>query len=102
MGSYQTLSKDGATWSSTLDIKDYVGPVYIKVPDGREETYIKLKYLKNPASFGDTDYDITFAYIRQMMPEPEMVTCPNCEGSGIDPNTGETCETCWGSGQVWP
>ena len=32
------------------------------------------------------------------MPEP----CPNCEGSGVDPNTGETCEVCWGSGEVWP
>ena len=33
-------------------------------------------------------------------PEPESQPCPACGGTGIDPETGETCSTCDGSGVI--
>ena len=28
------------------------------------------------------------------------ITCPNCDGSGIDPETNEKCKECNGTGKV--
>lgn len=28
------------------------------------------------------------------------ITCPNCDGTGIDPNDGQKCKDCDGSGTV--
>ena len=32
--------------------------------------------------------------------EPDEMDCPECGGSGYDPNDGGQCETCGGTGTV--
>ena len=39
-------------------------------------------------------------YCIYMHDEPDELDCPECGGSGYDPNDGGQCETCGGTGTV--
>jgi len=89
-----TLSLDGVNFSSSVDITNKATPVYIN-----GGCYVILNEEYN----GNT-WSQTIIWCDEMPPmpdEPEPVTCYNCEGTGVDPNTGETCDVCGGSGEIW-
>lgn len=44
--------------------------------------------------------DLEFDYHNMSEPEPSGEPCPQCGGTGTDPNTGEMCEMCGGSGYL--
>lgn len=90
---YSKLSLDGTTWSRTVDITNYNGPVYCACDDAYD---IALR-VTHPNMTMKSIHLLTMNVM--IMPEP--VTCYNCEGTGVDPNTGETCDVCGGSGEIW-
>lgn len=92
----------GSTWSSSVVLGDQENGntdksnYNIKLRNGGD-VHLNMRY--RDGSQWSTSYYLI--YIDEMPPMPEPMTCQNCEGTGIDPNTGETCETCWGEGVIW-
>lgn len=93
-----TISTDGTNWVTSIDVTNKATNIYYT--GGGYITYNVT--FSAPVGYEGTRtwYILNIDEMEPMPDEPEFETCWDCEGTGINPNTGETCELCGGSGVV--
>ena len=96
-----TISTDGTNWVTSIDVTNKATNIYYT--GGGYITY-SVNYTAPIGYEGTRTWYVVS--IDEMQPEPEMpefepVTCWECNGTGINPDTGETCDNCGGSGEIW-